>query len=144
MTHPSEALLNSYCTSIDMWSCTAFDSLFVMTEDMPYAERKSKYAQVGRLWRAPGVDSGLLNKYEMMLTDGERPLACMELRGLTPCLIYVRSCMHACSSCRNLRFEFIKSALLDPSLASITVEDCYKSISREGRPTRTSTSRCLS
>ena len=39
---------------------------------MPYSERKAKYAQVGRIIRAPGVDAAVIAKYELAKSDAER------------------------------------------------------------------------
>ena len=39
---------------------------------MPYAERKKKYAQVGRIMRSPGIDPAVVAKYDLMRSDQER------------------------------------------------------------------------
>ena len=49
-------------------------TLISTPQDMSYTERKRRYAQVGRIVRARGVDAAVVAKYEYLKSDGERSL----------------------------------------------------------------------
>ena len=81
---------------------------------MAYSERKRRYAWVGRVVRAPGVAPEVVAKYEYAKSDQERSLSAIVVFSAFVC------------TCIQLRFDFMRSVIADPTLASIEISEEFR------------------